>query len=61
MKVSREKDELVIRIPINKKPEPSKSGKTLVVASSHGNVKTDLEIDGKNVVIGLNAYISNKD
>jgi len=40
------------------KPEISKSGKSYVVASSKGNVKTDLLIDGKPVIIGLNAYIS---
>lgn len=40
------------------KPEMSKSGKSLVVASSKGNVKTELLVDGKPVIIGLNAYIS---
>ena len=40
------------------KPEMSKSGKSLVVATSKGNVKTDLIIDGKPVIIGLNAYFS---
>ena len=38
-------------------PTPSASGKTLVVASSHGNKETDAKINGKPVVIGLNAYI----
>ena len=36
---------------------PSASGKTLVVASTRGNMKTDLTIDGKPLTIGLNAYI----
>ena len=49
---------LVIRIPMNPKPVPSSTGKTLVVASSHGNKQTDLEIDGKPVVVGVNAYIT---
>ena len=48
---------LVISVPMNKKPEASASGKTLVVASSHGNQQTSLQIDGKTVVIGVNAYI----
>ena len=39
-------------------PTPSASGKTLVIASSKGNVKTDLKVNGKEVTIGLNAYIS---
>ncbi len=48
---------LVIEIPLNSAPVPSTSGKTLVVASTHGNKPTDARIDGKNVVVGLNAYI----
>lgn len=38
-------------------PTPSASGKTLVVCSTRGNVKTDVVIDGKALTIGLNAYI----
>ena len=38
-------------------PAPSASGKTLVVASSRGNIQTDAHIDGKPVTIGFNAYI----
>ena len=53
-----EGDELVIRIPLNAKPERSASGKTLVVASTHGNKETDCVIDGKKVTVGVNAYIS---
>lgn len=44
--VNREGDMLVIRIPI-KTPTPSASGKTLVVASTRGNQKTGVQIDGK--------------
>lgn len=57
MKVAIEKKELVIRIPLQK-PTPSASGKTLVVASTRGNVKTEVEIDSRPVTVGLNAYIS---
>ena len=38
-------------------PTPSASGKTLVVASTRGNKPTDVMINGKPVIIGLNAYI----
>ena len=38
-------------------PVPSASGKTLVVASTRGNMKTSLTINGKPLTIGLNAYI----
>lgn len=36
---------------------PSKSGKTLIVASSNGNQATTAEFDGKPVIIGVNAYV----
>ena len=38
-------------------PAPSASGKTLVVASSHGNQATSVQIDNKPLVVGVNAYI----
>ena len=38
-------------------PTPSSSGKTLVVARSRGNAVTTAEVDGKQITIGLNAYI----
>lgn len=56
MEVTIEKDELVIRCPLQD-PKPSSTGKTLVVASSHGNVKTSAMVDGKRLVVGFNAYI----
>ncbi len=57
MKVSIEKNELVVRIPMTK-PTPSASGKTLSVASSHGNQKTDCELKGfGTITVGINAYV----
>ena len=50
---------LVITLPLEK-PTPSASGKTLVVASTHGNQRTTVEIDGKPVTVGVNSYISAK-
>lgn len=38
-------------------PAPSASGKTLVVASTRGNLATAATINGQPVVIGVNAYI----
>jgi len=46
---------LFIEIPVSLRP--SKSGKTMLVASSGGNQTTTAIVDGKPVVIGLNAYI----
>ena len=58
MQVEIKNGDLVITIPMQK-PMPSASGKTLVVASSHGNQPTSAQVDGRPVVIGLNAYIKN--
>jgi len=57
MTVEVKGDNLVITAPIQKNPAPSKSGKTLVVASSHGNVRTTVEVLGKPVTVGFNAFI----
>ena len=48
---------LIIEIDLQTPPVPSASGKTLVVASTHGNQVTSLMIEGQPVVIGVNAYI----
>ncbi len=54
------KDEnLIITIPVNGKPTVSDSGKTLQVASSHGNMPTSIQIDGFPLFVGVNAYIRN--
>jgi hypothetical protein len=56
MDVKIENGKLIISIDLQE-PAPSASGKTLVVATTHGNMTTQCVINGKNVVIGLNAYI----
>lgn len=50
-------DVLCIRIPLVE-PRPSGSGKTMVVATTSGNVVTTCEHPGlkKPIKIGLNAY-----
>lgn len=57
--VEKKGNKLIIEIDLEK-PTPSSSGKTLVVASTHGNTVTNVEIDGKPITIGINAYISKK-
>jgi hypothetical protein len=48
---------LVITLPLQT-PRPSASGKTLVVASSGGNVTVQgAAVQGKPLTIGVNAYI----
>lgn len=44
-------------LPMNPSPMPSASGKTLVVATSHGNQQTDAVVNGQRIVVGVNAYI----
>jgi len=56
MEAKIEDGKLIIVIDLQE-PTPSASGKTLVVATTHGNVVTNCIVDGKPVVIGLNAYI----
>ncbi|HVN24811.1 MAG TPA: hypothetical protein VMT71_12625 [Syntrophorhabdales bacterium] len=56
MKVEIKDNKLFIEIDLDK-PTPSASGKTLVVASTHGNTVTSAEVDGKPLIVGLNAYI----
>ena len=48
---------LIVSIPINDPPTPSASGKTLIVASTKGNMPSTVHVNGNPVVIGLNAYI----
>ena len=56
LKVEIKENKLFIEIDLEK-PTPSASGKTLVVATTHGNTVTTAEVDGKPVIVGLNAYI----
>ena len=50
-------NELVITLPL-RTPELSKSGKTLIVATSSGLVSTSAMVDGKAVTVGVNAFIA---
>lgn len=56
MTVEIKNQKLCIEIDLEE-PKPSSSGKTLVVASTRGNVVTEAEVNGKPITIGLNAYI----
>ena len=56
MQVTVEGKELVIRIPLQQ-ATPSASGKTLVVATSHGNKTTGATYNGHPITVGVNAYI----
>jgi len=57
MEIKVENNTLIIKVPLST-PVPSASGKTMVIASSRGNVKTNVLVDGKPLTVGFNAYIS---
>lgn len=56
MKAEIKDNNLIITLPIA--PRTSKSGKSLVIASTGGNITVGLEYEGKPVIIGVNAYIA---
>lgn len=51
---SKDGTELLVSIPITE--EESKSGKSNIIASTHGNIPTTASHKGKVVVLSLNAY-----
>ena len=54
--VTSDKNTIMIEIPLEK-PWLSQSGKSLLVASTHGTKMTDVRYKGRNVSILLNAFI----
>jgi len=57
MKAEIKGKKLIIEIDLDEERKPSASGKSLVVASTRGNVTTDVKVDGKPLVVALNAYV----
>ena len=59
MKAEFKNGNLIVTIPHNdlKSLPASKSGKSVLVATTGGNKVTGLQVDGKNVTVGLTAYI----
>ena len=55
-----EKEKTLTLVLDLQEPTPSASGKTLVVATTHGNQPTDVTVNGKPVIVGVNAYIRNR-
>lgn len=53
-------DVAIITLPLSK-GTPSKSGKTLVVGSTRGNVETGVEYNGGELILGCNLYIRNEE
>jgi hypothetical protein len=57
MNVSINKKAGTITITLPLAPAPSASGKSLTLASTRGNKTSEVEYEGKQVVIGVNAYV----
>lgn len=57
MSVKIEGNEIVIRLPLNNPAPLSATGKSRVVATTRGNIKTAVLVEGQPVTIGVNAYI----
>ena len=58
MDATIEGKDLVIRIRLEEPPyRASSSGKTLIAATTHGNLVTSLTLQGKPLTISLNAYL----
>lgn len=53
--IDEKKKTLTIVIDLNE-PRKSKSGATMVIASTGGNQRTDATYKGHPVTVGLNAY-----
>jgi len=56
LKAELKDGKLIIEID-TQEPEPSKTGKTLTIASTRGNQVTPIMVHGRELIIGLNAYI----
>ena len=57
MKAEIKGKKLHIEIDLDENRSPRASGKSIVVASTRGNKPTDLMVDGKPLVIAVNAYV----
>jgi len=53
VKMTREKDKLIIEIDLSRNFGPSRTGKTIIVASTEGNKKVP---DTEDVFVGVNVY-----
>jgi hypothetical protein len=56
MKVSLSKDNKTLTIELPVSPADSKSGKSVVIASTRGNQPTTVEFNGQPITVGVNAY-----
>jgi hypothetical protein len=60
IKVKYDGEILKIYLPLEK-PHASKSGKTMLIASTYGVKRTTVEYEGRQIVVVANAFIYPKD
>ena len=58
MKIELTKGRLLISLKVRRKPKPSKSGKSLIIASTRGVRHSKVKIQGRRVSVNANAFIS---
>ena len=56
VEIDKETNEVVIRLPIEKQPKDSASGKTKIIASSSGRNVTTESYDGKQLMVTASVY-----
>jgi hypothetical protein len=58
MQLSPDKATLIIKVDLTRRGEPSGSGKSIIIASTGGNIVVP---GGNKTMIGLNVYTKNPD
>lgn len=48
---------LVVTVPVNPEPPLSSTGKTRIIATTHGNQPSTITVGGQVVKIGLTAFV----
>ena len=56
VEIDKETNEVVIRLPIEKEPKNSASGKTKIIASSSGRNVTTESYEGKQLMVTASVY-----
>jgi hypothetical protein len=56
MKVTIKNKVMTIEIPMLDAPKPSSTGKSLMHATTSGNIATDTLVNGQPLVVSVNAY-----
>lgn len=55
--VDEKKQTITVEMPITVPPTPSKTGNTLLVATTRGAAETDVVVNGQPLYLNLNAYV----